>query len=63
MSTKCNRSCVAVLMQSATPGTAQVLTARELAGVALDATIELFSPSNKSCEICLERPFNQTIDD
>jgi hypothetical protein len=45
MSTQFDRFHVAVLMQSATPGTAQALTATELAGVALNARIELNSPS------------------
>jgi hypothetical protein len=43
MSTQFDRSHVAVLMQSATPGTAQALTATELAGVALNARIELLN--------------------
>ncbi len=48
MSTQCDRSCVAVFMQSATPGTAQAMTATELAGVALAARIEPISPTAQS---------------
>jgi len=61
MSTQFDRFHVAVLMKSATPGTAQALTATELAGVALNARIELYSPSTQSCEGRYHGPANRII--